>query len=148
MRPNPSYERIWAVDADVSVPLLQVLARQAAETVGATNRERAEFATAVTEAATNILRHATRGVVVVRAFVGPPRELEFEALDHGPGIADPGAALVDGFSRGKALEIDQSRARGMGCGFGAIQRLMGRLSVESEASGTRVLAQKRLGGRW
>lgn len=147
MRARPSYERSVQVDSDDSVPLVQVVARQAAEAVGASNRQRAEFATAVTEAATNIVRHAIRGVVVVRAFGGSPAELEFEARDEGPGIVDPGAALVDGFSRGKMLDVDETRARGMGCGFGAMRRLMDGLRVESSPRGTCLVAHKRVGTR-
>ena len=135
------------MNTDASVPLVQVLARRAAVSVRASDRERAEFMTAATEAATNIVRHATHGVVVVRAFVGPPAQLEFEAWDEGPGIPDPEAALADGFSRGKQLEVDQSRANGMGCGFGTMRRFMDYLTLESGPQGTRVRAQKRVGER-
>lgn len=144
---KPAFERSTQIDRDVSVPLVQVLAGQAAAVAGADDRQRAEFVTAATEAATNILRHASRGVVVVRAFIGPPAELEFEAHDEGPGIVDLGAAQVDGFSRGKLLEVSQAGAQGIGCGIGAMRRFMDRLTLETSPRGTRVSAQKRVGRR-
>jgi len=56
-------------------------------------------ALAVTEAATNIVKHAQRGKLVLRCLehdgIGG---LEVLALDQGPGIANMGSSLRDGHS--------------------------------------------------
>ena len=70
-------------------------------------------AIAVTEAATNILKHATRGKVLLRAIerhgVGG---VEVLALDQGPGIPNISASMRDG----------HSTAGSMGTGLGALLR--------------------------
>lgn len=71
-------------------------------------------AIAVTEAATNILKHAQSGQVLLRPLGGgPDAGVEVIALDRGPGIADLGASLRDG----------HSTAATPGTGLGAMQRL-------------------------
>src|SRR5262249_2261442 len=52
-----------------------------------------------TEAATNLLKHAHGGEIVVSAIAGADGAgVQLLALDSGPGIADVGAALADGHS--------------------------------------------------
>ncbi len=80
-------------------------------------------AIAVTEVATNIVKHAARGKLVLRTLerdgVGG---LEVLALDQGPGIANFGASLRDG----------QSTAGSLGTGLGAIDRASARMEVFSK----------------
>jgi hypothetical protein len=68
-----------------------------------------------TEAATNLAKHATGGQVVLRSLA--PEDagcgVEVLALDRGPGIADVGRSLRDGYST----------AGTAGAGLGAIRRL-------------------------
>jgi anti-sigma regulatory factor (Ser/Thr protein kinase) len=72
-----------------------------------------KVALAVTEAATNIIKHAGSGKILLlplaRAGVAG---LEILALDRGPGIANIGASLRDGYST----------AGSMGTGLGALAR--------------------------
>jgi anti-sigma regulatory factor (Ser/Thr protein kinase) len=69
---------------------------------------------AVMECATNILKHATHGRVLVRALNSEAiGGVEIIALDKGPGIADIGASLRDGHSTSGTL----------GGGLGALSRL-------------------------
>lgn len=86
----------------------------------------------VTEAASNIVKHATRGMLLLR----PLRELydqpgiELLALDHGPGMADVEACRRDGFST----------AGSPGTGLGAMARMSSSLDVYSTpGSGTALL---------
>ncbi len=84
----------------------------------------------VTEAATNIVRHAGHGQVLLRALerdgVGG---LEVLALDRGPGIPSLSNSLRDG----------HSTAGGMGTGLGALGRISHSMQVFSqEAKGTAV----------
>jgi anti-sigma regulatory factor (Ser/Thr protein kinase) len=88
----------------------------------------------VTEAATNILRHAVRGVIIIRAIVpdGAPASVEVLALDKGPGISDVPRAMRDGFSTiGTA-----------GQGLGAIRRLSDIFAIHApRGQGTALMAR-------
>jgi anti-sigma regulatory factor (Ser/Thr protein kinase) len=67
-----------------------------------------------TEAATNLVKHAKGGEVVVRTLsAAEGGGIEVLALDRGSGIADLAGALRDGFST----------AGTAGAGLGAIRRL-------------------------
>lgn len=70
----------------------------------------------VTEACTNLLKHAQRGELIVHSVtegLGPEPLLELLALDHGPGIEDLARCLENGYSTSGTL----------GHGLGAIIRL-------------------------
>jgi anti-sigma regulatory factor (Ser/Thr protein kinase) len=73
-----------------------------------------EIALAVTEAASNLHKHARQGSLLVR--IGrdtDPPGIELVTIDAGPGLRDAGAALRDGHSTTGTL----------GIGLGAIRRL-------------------------
>ncbi|QBE62867.1 ATP-binding SpoIIE family protein phosphatase [Pseudoduganella lutea] len=73
-----------------------------------------EVAIVVTEAATNILKHAGHGEILLRPLFGRGvHGLEILALDNGPGIANVPASLADG----------RSTAGSYGVGLGAMRRL-------------------------
>ncbi|MGI8496227.1 MAG: ATP-binding protein [Gemmatimonadaceae bacterium] len=93
----------------------------------------ARLAIVVTEAATNIVRHAGSGVIVLRSLVaGPAAAIEILALDKGPGIHDVARAMRDGYST----------AGTAGDGLGAIQRLADVFEIHSQrAVGTALLAR-------
>jgi len=87
----------------------------------------------VTEAATNLLKHAGGGQVVLRSLEsGDAVGVEMLALDKGPGIADPGRCFQDGYST----------AGSSGTGLGAIARLSTVNAVYSRrGQGTVLMAQ-------
>ena len=69
---------------------------------------------AVTEAASNLHKHATQGSMLLRIARGEGRPgIEMVTIDAGPGFRDPDAALRDGHSTSGTL----------GIGLGAIRRL-------------------------
>ena len=69
---------------------------------------------AVTEAATNLHKHAKQGSLLLRIARGNGKPgIELVTIDVGPGVHDAGAALRDGHSTSGSL----------GIGLGAIQRL-------------------------
>jgi anti-sigma regulatory factor (Ser/Thr protein kinase) len=69
---------------------------------------------AVTEAASNLAKHAREGTLLLRICRGEDLPgIELVTIDAGPGIADVGAALRDG----------KSTAGTLGIGLGAIRRL-------------------------
>lgn len=77
--------------------LVQGLARR----VGFDAVAEGRVALIVTELAGNLARHAEGGELIVRPLAPPLRPgLEFTALDRGPGVADFGRCLVDGYSTG------------------------------------------------
>jgi anti-sigma regulatory factor (Ser/Thr protein kinase) len=84
-------------------------------------------AIAVTEAATNLLKHAGRGELFVGpAGAGHARGLQIVAMDRGPGIAELAAGMRDGFST----------AGTAGTGLGAIQRSATTFDVHTGPEGT------------
>jgi anti-sigma regulatory factor (Ser/Thr protein kinase) len=73
-----------------------------------------EIALAVTEAASNLHKHARQGSLLVRiSRDADPPGIELVTVDAGPGLRDADAALRDGHSTAGTL----------GIGLGAIQRL-------------------------
>lgn len=83
------------------------------ERAGLSETERGTLAVIVTEAATNLARHASAGVILLRTVGTPASGVEMLALDKGPGIRDLSKAMADGFST----------AGSAGHGLGAIRRM-------------------------
>ncbi len=72
---------------------------QMAEAVGLGETQAGKAALAVTEAATNIVKHAGSGKILLAPLVrGSAAGLEILALDRGPGISNVAESLRDGFS--------------------------------------------------
>jgi serine/threonine-protein kinase RsbT len=94
---------------------------------------------AVSELATNLLRYARTGHIMIEPLVGDTGRLglRVESSDRGPGIADVDRALQDGFSTGG----------GLGSGLPAVRRLMDDVMIESNPTGTRIVACKWLPNR-
>jgi anti-sigma regulatory factor (Ser/Thr protein kinase) len=89
-----------------------------------------KLAVAVTEAATNILKHAGSGRILLRTLVSEQsRGLEVLAVDRGPGIRNLAASMQDGFST----------AGSPGTGLGAISRMASELDIYSRAGQGTVL---------
>lgn len=88
-----------------------------------------------TELASNIVRHAKSGEVVLRSIAASETAsagFEILAIDRGPGIANLGQAFADGFSTGGTP----------GTGLGAAKRLSANLDIFTEPEkGTVVRAQ-------
>ncbi len=97
-----------------------------------------QVAIVATEAATNLLKHAGKGEILLqvldngRQINGSTRGLRLLALDKGPGIANLGESLRDGYST----------AGSAGTGLGAISRLADVFDVYSQPrQGTAILAE-------
>ncbi|MFD6285703.1 ATP-binding SpoIIE family protein phosphatase [Streptomyces sp. NPDC060205] len=116
---------------------LAASARGAAATlarrIGLSSHRSAEVALAVTEAATNVQRHADDGALLLRVVrSGDQAGVEFLTVDSGPGMTDVPAALADG----------SSSAGTLGIGLGAVSRLADHFDLHSvPGRGTVMAAQ-------
>lgn len=92
-----------------------------------------KVALVVTEVATNLVKHATAGQLLVRTLQHEGKNgIEILALDKGPGISNVSECLRDGYSTGGSP----------GTGLGAIARLSTLFDVHSiPGTGTALLAQ-------
>lgn len=95
--------------------------------------EAGRLALVVTELATNLLRHARRGRLLLAARPGLS-EVEALSIDEGPGIADLARSRQDGYSTGSGSP---------GTGLGAIQRLSSDFDIHSTTHGTVCVARVR-----
>ncbi|HEU5041721.1 MAG TPA: ATP-binding protein, partial [Gemmatimonadales bacterium] len=102
-----------------------------AEAAGCSEAVAARVALVATELATNLVRHAGGGTLIVQRATTEPG-IELLAIDRGPGIASVAEALRDGFSTGGTS----------GTGLGAVGRMADHCEVFSApGSGTIVLAR-------
>lgn len=116
---------------------LAVAARGAAATLarrlGLSSHRSAEVALAVTEAATNVQRHAEDGALLLRVVrSGDQAGVEFLTVDSGPGMTDVPAALADGTSSAGTL----------GIGLGAVSRLADHFDLHSVPGRGTVMAAR------
>lgn len=118
-------------------PALPAAARGAAAAlarrIGLDSHRASEVALAVTEAATNLQRHAVDGALLLRVLrTENSAAVEFVTVDGGPGMAEVSDALLDGVSTGGTL----------GIGLGAVSRLADVFDIHSTpGKGTVVAAQ-------
>src|SRR5690242_7671125 len=95
----------------------------------------ARVALIVTELATNLAKHASKGELLFRLLgtgIGASEGLEVLSLDHGPGLAEPARALEDGYSTTGSL----------GTGLGAVARTATEFDLFTQlGQGTAVVAR-------
>ena len=122
-----------AVSEDSRVGEARRIAQGLASQIGFDETRAGEVALVATEAATNLVRHATGGEILLRGEEsGGRRELEMVALDTGPGMADLPAHQTDGYSS----------AGTRGVGLGAIHRVASAFDIHSTpGTGTVLVAR-------
>jgi serine/threonine-protein kinase RsbT len=109
--------------SDASVMAARQKGRELAMAVGIAGSDLTLLATAISEIARNIVQYAGRGQIEFHLVMrGSKRGLMVIARDNGPGIADIGQAMQDGFST----------SRGMGMGLPGARRLMDDFDIVSE----------------
>lgn len=93
-----------------------------AKRLGFDETDSGRVALVVTEAGTNVLKHAVKGEIVIgeRASDGS-RGIEVIVLDHGPGMADVDRCMQDGYST----------AGSAGTGLGALKRVSSAFDIYS-----------------
>jgi anti-sigma regulatory factor (Ser/Thr protein kinase) len=114
---------LFSIDDGSQVGSARRAAAELAGSLGFEDTPAGEVGLAITEMATNILKHAGSGRLLLRALenngVGG---IEVMALDKGPGIADIGSSLRDGHSTSGTL----------GSGLGALSRLSRGFQIYSQ----------------
>ena len=112
-------------------------ALQMAKKADFSSTEEAMIATAASELATNILRYAGSGEIMIRVIQNQDcggLGIELRAYDSGPGIPDIEMAMKEQYS---------SLSNSLGLGLPSVKRITDEFIVESApGEGTRVLARK------
>ncbi|GAA3811855.1 ATP-binding protein [Sphaerisporangium flaviroseum] len=91
-----------------------------------------QVAVAVSEAASNLVKHATAGIMLVRPHPSSPSTIEVISIDSGPGMADTVEPIRDGYSTTGTL----------GIGLGAITRLSDSYDIYSRPGQGTVLSMQ------
>ncbi|HEY0836980.1 MAG TPA: ATP-binding protein [Azospirillum sp.] len=139
MLPSHCHRRVRVTEqADLSAVRCTAADLAAAAALGDEAAGRVQLV--VCELATNLLRHARGGGVILMRQLGLPGEasegFECIALDQGPGIEDLGRALAD------RHDPEPVAGRGLGYGLGAVRRLSDGFDIHSiPGTGTAVLAR-------
>ena len=107
-------QQVFVINHASDVAAVRRAGQKLADALGFNETRAGQLALIITEAATNILKHAGEGEI----HVGPAQSsagvgVDVLAIDSGPGIADLAASLVDGVST----------AGTAGTGLGALRRL-------------------------
>lgn len=122
-----------AIASQADVERARREARSLASIVGLDAIATESIALTVTELATNLVRYAWGGELIVSVVGTLERQgIQVESCDHGPGIPNTDHALTDGFSTGG----------GLGSGLPGARRLMDEFELTSDPRGTRVVARK------
>jgi anti-sigma regulatory factor (Ser/Thr protein kinase) len=125
-------DRTWMrVDDQWAVGAVRRTAVALGAEAGLGEKEISDLAIVATEMATNLVRHAADGVVLVRIVrADDDAGIEIVAIDRGPGIPDVESASVDGHSTAGTL----------GIGLGAIARKATTFDIYSRVGSGTVLA--------
>lgn len=120
------------VDADIVTARQE--GRALANQIGFSGSEQVLIATAISEAARNIIQYARSGEIVLnRIQNGDKVGIQIIARDQGPGIKDIRRVMEDGYSS----------SGGLGLGLPGIKRLMSEMDIQSTpGKGTTVTFKK------
>lgn len=120
------------VDADIVTARQE--GRALANRIGFSSSDQVLIATAISEAARNILQYARSGEIVLNHVHNGEKEgILIIARDQGPGIKDIRRVMEDGYSS----------SGGLGLGLPGIKRLMSEMDIQSTpGKGTTVTFKK------
>jgi serine/threonine-protein kinase RsbT len=107
-------------------------ARTVCQEIGFPALERVKIATVVSELARNIVQYAGTGHIDLKPITEPRKGIEVVATDQGTGIPNIGHVLSGEYT---------SRT-GMGVGLVGTKRLMDDFTVDTGATGTRIVARR------
>jgi len=134
--PQDLAQQVIEVSAIVDVVAAREAAKAVCEAAGLDRKAIEEVAIAVSELATNLVKHAKRGrLVFTLAREGKRTGIQIESVDSGPGIPDLQRAMSDGYSTSGSL----------GYGLGAVNRLMDEFDIAAPlqgGKGTRITCRR------
>lgn len=108
------------VDADIVTARQE--GRALANQIGFSGSEQVLIATAISEAARNIIQYARSGEIILTRIQNSDKVgIEIVARDQGPGIKDIRRVMEDGYSS----------SGGLGLGLPGIKRLMSEMDIQS-----------------
>ena len=117
--PLPPAQRIEVMHS-AEVAMARRVARQLAEAVGIDPRSCDEVALVASELASNLVKHAGGGsLLLVPLSIPPCTGLQIETIDNGAGIPNIHLAMTDGYSTSGSL----------GYGLGTVNRLMDEFEI-------------------
>lgn len=126
-----SLTQVLHIDDASQVGHARRVVQRLAEQHGFSETDAGRAAIVATELASNVLKHAERGELHLRALIqGDDRGIELIAVDRAQGF-DLSSCLADGYSTGGT----------QGIGLGAVRRLAQVFDVHADASGAVVLAR-------
>lgn len=131
---HDTFERAFCVPVveESQVGAARRRAAALADALALGDTERGRLGIIVTEAGTNLVRHAQQGVLIIQPIRGPRTGVEVVSIDRGPGMRDPARCLQDGYSTGGTG----------GTGLGAIKRMSSEFDFDSKlGAGTIVVSR-------
>ncbi len=130
----PPIAQTITIGHNAEIALARRAAKQLAEEIGINVLGCEEIALATSELASNLVKHAGGGILVLTPLSLPPRHgLQIESIDNGKGIPNIPKAMTDGYSTANSL----------GNGLGAINRLMDEFDITSRiGAGTHIVCRK------
>jgi len=127
-------EKLVDINVDIDIVTARQEGRTLAAQLGFSSSEQVLIATAISEAARNILQYAGKGTITLDAIEERDRRgILIIARDAGPGISNIDQALIDGYSS----------SGGLGLGLPGIKRLMNELEIISEPGKGTTLIMRR-----
>jgi len=127
-------KRTVQINVDTDIVTARQEGRALAASLGFSSSEQVLIATAISEAARNILLYAGTGTITSSYLEeGSKRGILIVVRDEGPGISDVAQAMVDGYST----------SGGLGLGLPGMKRLMDELDIISEGGKGTTLIMKR-----
>ncbi|MGE0450254.1 MAG: ATP-binding SpoIIE family protein phosphatase [Vicinamibacterales bacterium] len=135
-----AFHRCLAVTDTSEAAAVRFAGRELADAVGFDEEDSYRVGLVATELATNLVKHAKRGEVLLRILDRDEKAaIELIAIDQAHGIGDVSGALADGYST----------AGSPGTGLGAVRRLSEVFEIHSTPGrGTIVLARLGRHRRW
>jgi serine/threonine-protein kinase RsbT len=95
-----------SIENEMDIVTARQKGRELAASMGFSRTEQTLIALAISEISRNIISYAQRGRVTLSCVEdGGRRGLLIVACDEGPGIADVGLAMRDGYSTGNSLGV-------------------------------------------
>jgi len=108
-----------------------------ADNFGFDEKKLAEIGITVCELVSNVIKFANQGKLIVSHITTPQPGIKIVVQDNGPGFDRIDKVLIDGYSEGRMLCEDRyvSSRKSLGCGLGAVKRLMSSLHLENNPDG-------------